>query len=109
MCHGRVICHVMETRPNGNQALVVAFCIIIHTVYSTGCYDKCFKNGEHQKLFVRHNLWCTELSEQEIYVIFPGFQVLGRFFQLKHYRQLRQKDYWGGVYREWSNLLCRNH
>ena len=23
----------------------VAFCIIILTVYSTGCYDKCFKNG----------------------------------------------------------------
>ena len=20
-------------------------------VYSTGCYDKCFKNGEHQKFF----------------------------------------------------------
>ena len=31
--------------------LVVAFCIIILTVYSAGCYDKCFKNGEHQKLF----------------------------------------------------------
>ena len=25
--------------------------ILHHTVYSTGCYDKCFKNGEHQKLF----------------------------------------------------------
>ena len=31
--------------------LVVAFCIIILAVYSTGCYDKCLKNGEHQKLF----------------------------------------------------------
>ena len=31
--------------------LIVAFCIIMLTVYSTGCYDKCFKNGEHQKLF----------------------------------------------------------
>ena len=31
--------------------LVVAFCIIILTVYSTGCYDKCLKNGEHKKLF----------------------------------------------------------
>ena len=24
---------------------------VIITVYSTGSYDKCFKNGEHQKLF----------------------------------------------------------
>ena len=31
--------------------LVVAFCIIMLTVYSTGCYDKCFTNGEHEKLF----------------------------------------------------------
>ena len=31
--------------------LVVALCIIIFAVYSTGCYDKCLKNGEHQKLF----------------------------------------------------------
>ena len=31
--------------------LVVAFCIIILAVYSTACYDKCLKNGEHQKLF----------------------------------------------------------
>ena len=28
-----------------------AFCIIILAVYSTGCYDKCLKKGEHQKLF----------------------------------------------------------
>ena len=31
--------------------LVVAFCIIILSLYSTGCYHKCLKNGEHQKLF----------------------------------------------------------
>ena len=31
--------------------LVAAFCIIILTVYSTGCYDKCLKNGKDQKLF----------------------------------------------------------
>ena len=30
---------------------VVAFCIIILTVYSIGCYDKYIGNGEHQKLF----------------------------------------------------------
>ena len=30
---------------------MVAFCIIILTEYSTGCYDKCFKTGEHQSLF----------------------------------------------------------
>ena len=31
--------------------LAVAYCIIILAVYSTGCYDKCLKNGEYQKLF----------------------------------------------------------
>ena len=30
--------------------LVVAFCIIILTVYSTGYYDKCFKNGNTKSL-----------------------------------------------------------
>ena len=30
--------------------LVVAFCIIILSVYSTGCYDKCLKN-ENTKSF----------------------------------------------------------
>ena len=25
--------------------------LIILAVYSTGCYDKCLRNGEHQKLF----------------------------------------------------------
>ena len=28
-----------------------SICMIILAVYSNGCYDKCFKNGEHQKLF----------------------------------------------------------
>ena len=28
----------------------ISFSSIILTVYSTGCYDNCFKNGEHQKL-----------------------------------------------------------
>ena len=40
-----------------------------HTVYSTGCYDKCSKHGEHQKLFC-DNLWCTVLSEQKYIVLF---------------------------------------
>ena len=31
--------------------LVVTFCIIILALYSTGCYDKCLNNGEHQQLF----------------------------------------------------------
>ena len=26
--------------------LVVAFCVIILAVYSTGCYDKCLENGK---------------------------------------------------------------
>ena len=42
--------------------LVVAFCIIILAVYSAGCYDKCLKNGEHQKLS-KAQLWCIVLSE----------------------------------------------
>ena len=29
--------------------LVVASCIML-TIYSTGCSDKCFKNGEHKKI-----------------------------------------------------------
>ena len=58
--------------------LVVAFCIIILTVYSTGCYDKRFK-----KAFLRHNLWCTDLSELEIYgVIFPDFKYKVNFVNL---------------------------
>ena len=37
--------------PEFSEWTLVAFCIIILAVYSTGCYDKCLKNGEHQKLF----------------------------------------------------------
>ena len=32
--------------------LTVTFCIIILTVYSTGRHNKCFKNGEQEKLLL---------------------------------------------------------
>ena len=54
---------------------MVAFCIILLTVYSTGCWDKCFKNGEHQKLSYRHKLWRTVLSGKKYIVLFsPDFK-----------------------------------
>ena len=42
---------VPATLPELSEWILLAFCIIIPTIYSTGCYDKCLKNGEHQKLF----------------------------------------------------------
>ena len=36
---------------------------------------------ETPKAFQKHNLWCTVLSEQEIYgAVFPGFQVKYEIF-----------------------------
>ena len=51
--------------------LVVAFCIIILTVYSTGCYDKCFKNVEHQKLFSGTIYGAPNRVNKKYMVLFP--------------------------------------
>ena len=48
--------------------LVAAFCIIILTVYSTGFYDKCFKNGEDQKLFRLRSNWHKLLAQHDVTV-----------------------------------------
>ena len=61
---------------SSDHHLVVAFCIIILTVYTTGCNDKCFKNGEQQKLF-------EDRVNKKYMVLFPpGFRYNVHSFNL---------------------------
>ena len=59
----------MTIRANRVEILFGSSIFHNHTVYSTGCYDKCFKNREHQKLFLD-----TTYGAEIDGVIFPGFQ-----------------------------------
>ena len=55
-------------------SFVVAFCIIILIVYSTGCYDKCLKNREHQKLFLDAIYGVPYWVDKKYIVLFPEFK-----------------------------------
>ena len=52
--------------------LVVTFCIIILIIYSTGYYDKCFKNGEHLKLFEDTIYGAPKWVNKKKYVVLFG-------------------------------------
>ena len=92
--------------------LVVAFCTIILAVYSTGCYDKCLKNAEHQKLFygtIYGGLYCV--NKKYIVQFSSDFKYkVSSFITLSIYilQTIMLKGLLGSVYHELKTLKTIN-